>query len=77
MKTIMIAFGVAILVGLASTALATEPLGTSKHRPVVRDKAISAYAQAPAGRARRSAVQLRPSFTAEEKTLFKRVGHPE
>jgi hypothetical protein len=76
MKAIMIAFATAVLLGLASTALATEPFGGEAYRPVVRDKDTSAYAQAPARSLRRGAGQPIQRFPAET-ALFERMGRPE
>ena len=77
MKTRMIAFGTAVLVGLASTAFATEPFDTKSHRPVHRDPGFGAYAQAPSWSARGGAGHVTQPFTAEERALFERVGRPE
>ena len=76
MKTTMICVGVAILLGLASTALATEPLGPSTQRTAVRNPVFTAYAQVPAAQARHGTAQTLP-FTADEKALFQRTGRPE
>ncbi len=64
MKATMIAFAAAVILGLASTALATEPFGANT--PVVRDKDASAYAQAPVRSLRRAAAQASQPFTADE-----------
>ena len=64
MKAIMIAFAAAVLLGLASTALATEPFGANTS--VVRDKDASAYAQAPVRSLRRDVAQASQPFAADE-----------
>ena len=64
MKATMIAFAAAVLLGLASTALATEPFGANT--PVVRDKDASAHARAPVRSLRRDVAQASQPFTADE-----------
>ena len=64
MKATMTAFAAAVLLGLASTALATEPFGANT--PVVRDKDTSAHARAPVRNLRRDVAQASQPFAAAE-----------
>ena len=64
MKAIMTAFAAAVLLGLASTALAIEPFGANT--PVVRDKDAGAHARAPVRNQRRDVAQASQPLTADE-----------
>jgi hypothetical protein len=77
MKATMIAFTAAVLLGLASTALATEPFGGTTYRPIVRDNDTRAYAQAPVRSLRHGAAQPIQPFAADERALFERMSRPE
>jgi hypothetical protein len=69
----MIALVAAVLVGLASTALAIEPF----EAPVYRDSPLASYAQAPALTVRNGGSRAVQPFTEEERALFERMGRPE
>jgi hypothetical protein len=77
MRTIMMAFGAAILLGLASTALAIAPLGVSKDREVARDSGLAAYTQTTSRAARSDAPSARSFFVADEIVGCEGLERPE
>jgi len=76
MKTPMVVFTAAILLGLTSTALATHPIGGRAHRPAIQSHTPTANALMPST-ARRFAASTRQSFASEEQALFEQIGRPE
>jgi hypothetical protein len=77
MKASLIALIAAVLLGLTSTALATQPFGATVYQPVFQGNVLSAKAPAGLQNGRTLLSRGLQPFAAEEKARFDRMERPE